>query len=308
MVTHLKRYISIILAAIMLLSLTSCFTKTSEPHLPAEESSLTETMSPATEASETDLPTSYENTETDPNRKRYNIGNCLKLVGDIDVYLFFMDDDNSTWTPSHAKAFTNNEIKPALSYLEREAKKWGKYLHFNTPKINVTGVGEFTMKYSGTVTDGDGDSSTDVLYQAASCIGYGSDDELLAQYRNETGRDNAVFLTIFDKDGRSYAIQTQSKDSMTMEHCVLFSEPWMYKYGLVLVHSSCIAHEILHLYGADDYYKEPRAAISAEVYPDDIMLKTPPNLSECSIGDYTAFSVGWTDTVPDVCSREGWLD
>ena len=92
---------------------------------------------------------------------------------------------------------------------------------------------------------------------------------------------------------------------MYPEHCVLFSDP---EFGnAVSTHSCTVAHEILHLYGAFDYYEEPRLTIANELYHFDIMLQNYYTIWLNQIGDYTAFSIGWTDVVPDVCSREGWL-
>lgn len=254
-----------------------------------------------------------ENMEVDPNRKNYDMGICRELEGEVDVYLFFMDDNESSWTSSRADGFTHNEIDPALDFLERQAKKWGKSLHFNTPITYVTGGDRgCTMKYNGTVTrDLNITGSTkDVLEQAAKCIGYSDEYGMFNHYRKETGRDNAIYLTLLNKDGISYTRnQTNAKDIMYAEHCVLFSEPSMDKYGgIVSMRSPTVAHEILHLYGAEDYYNEPRLSIANELYLNDIMLLEYRNIWINAVGDYTAFSIGWTDVVPEVCSREGWLN
>lgn len=250
----------------------------------------------------------YENMQIDPNRQSYDMGICRKLEGNIDVYLFFMDDDESSWNSDCASSFIDNAINPALSYIQHEAQQWGKTLRFNTPEVYVTGGDKgFTMKYNGTVTADWDDMLTngpqDILVQAAKCIGYSDEYEMFNHYRDETARDNAVYLTLFNKDGRSYSLlQSNTKSGMYAEHCVLFS---MTEYDF---RSSCIAHEILHLYGAEDYYLGSREPIAAEIYPNDIMFQIYDDVNLHKLGDYTAFTIGWTDLIPDVCSRKGWYD
>ena len=71
--------------------------------------------------------------------------------------------------------------------------------------------------------------------------------------------------------------------------------------------SDTIAHELLHLFGAEDfYYPESREALAKEVYPEDIMLCDMPDLDHFTLGEYTAYTLGWTDSVPDVCQDPGW--
>lgn len=281
-----------------------------------ETSAALETAAPATGGHDTEYvsPSLYENPQIDPNRTSYDLGICRKLEGEIDVYLFFMDDDESSWGVVSADWFTKDEILPALEFLETNAKKWGKSLHFNTPIVYVTGGDKgFTMKYKGTVIKdlrvSETGSSKDVFEQAAQCIGYDSDYTLFDDYRKSTGRDNAIFLTLLNKDGVCYTRnQIKYKEYLATEHVVLFSNPPTTGWGMVSMHSATIAHEILHLYGAEDFYMGAREKIAAKVYPNDIMLHQYPYLISLNIGDYTAFTVGWTDVVPEVCSQEGWDD
>ena len=88
------------------------------------------------------------------------------------------------------------------------------------------------------------------------------------------------------------------------EHCVLFANNLSGSKGS---RASTIAHEILHLFGAEDYYVSmSREALANQKYPDDIMLWQVERIQDNSIGDCTAYSVGWTDEVPDVCYDDRW--
>ena len=43
-----------------------------------------------------------------------------------------------------------------------------------------------------------------------------------------------------------------------------------------------------------------------KLYPDDIMLTLVNNVNDAKIGSYTAYSIGWTDTLPKECDVPEW--
>ena len=56
--------------------------------------------------------------ETDQLRPDTNHGACRSLKGKVGVILFFLNDKDSKWTNDEAKAFTENELQPALDFIE----------------------------------------------------------------------------------------------------------------------------------------------------------------------------------------------
>ena len=71
--------------------------------------------------------------------------------------------------------------------------------------------------------------------------------------------------------------------------------------------ASTVAHEILHLFGAEDYYiDDERRALAERHFLDDIMLMDTHRLSGLSVAEATAYSVGWTDQIPEVCRYDDW--
>lgn len=70
---------------------------------------------------------------------------------------------------------------------------------------------------------------------------------------------------------------------------------------------SVVAHELLHLFGAEDFYATAtRKALAQAIYPGDLMFCAQYDIRNNNIGDATAYYIGWTDTVPDVLYDEGW--
>ena len=71
--------------------------------------------------------------------------------------------------------------------------------------------------------------------------------------------------------------------------------------------AASIAHELCHLFGAEDLYAtfiqtEENEARARELFPDDIMLKVSYDISTLKIDRLTAWLVGLTD------EKEDWYE
>ncbi len=244
-------------------------------------------------------------------RPYYQLANCRNLKGNPVVVLIYIDDDNSKWTEEEVLAFTNEQIYVSLDFLEKSAKEWNVDLDF-TVEIYSTQLNGYEIKYEGIVNpDLDkGGSTKDVLDKAAEDIGYKSNWGLYTYYKSKYPDNDIIFLNLLNKPGRSYARRFISTGNMPFsEHCVIFADylnrsPFTRSYGS---RSSTVANMILRLFGADDLYTTPERERIAELkYPNDIMLWQYDDITGNSIGDFTAFAVGWTDDVPDVCLDPRW--
>ena len=246
-------------------------------------------------------------------RPHYKLANCRNLEGNPVVVLIFIDDNESHWTKEDVSTFTKEHIMVGLNYLEKNAKKWGIQLDFVIESYS-TPLSGYEIKYEGTVNKNlyNGGSTKDVLDKAAQDIGCDSNWELYSYYKSKYPNDDIIFLNFLNKPGRSYTRNAISTGYLEYsEHCVIFSDylgsyPGMREDGS---RASTIAHEILHLFGAEDYYTSvSRENLANQKYPNDIMLWQYDVIRHNSIGDYTAFSVGWTDVVPEVCYDHRWWE
>lgn len=255
-------------------------------------------------------------------RKNYNRGNNKKLEGNITVHCFFVNDNNSeNWSVLWANWYVTTQIKHALNFLKKEAAKYGKTVNF-TPKyyldastLNVTTNTEFnksySMKYNGIIDidAGDGSSTFNALEAVASNMGYNAAFNLNASLEYETKTEH-IFLIFANKQGRSYSNLPDNTIENFTEHSIIFAydvnrPP---ETGIPSGYTSLtIAHEILHCYGAEDFYTpDKRKQLACQYYPNDVMLTIDPPVSGGSIGDLTAFQIGWTDTVPAICDNNDW--
>ena len=127
--------------------------------------------------------------------------------------------------------------------------------------------------------------------------------------KEELNVKQVAYLLAINKDGRSYKLyHSQSSIERQYEFCVFFSQ------SIGHTDTTCystIAHEILHLFGAEDYYDPygdypERETLAQKLYPDDIMFSTVTDVNDVNVGNYTAYSVGWTNQLPEECNTDKW--
>ncbi len=239
-------------------------------------------------------------------REDYNLGTCTTLRGNVSVILFYLDDFESAWTEEEINCFTKNEIEPGLLFLEQEAKKYGIELDLTVEKSYSSIYYDDEVITSIKKT---GLASIDVLKQAALQTGYSSSANMIEEFRSNYKTEEIVCFTIFNKNGTAYAINPKRDSDIKIdEHCIVFARDLnSAKNGPEGSQASVIAHEMLHLYGAEDFYSSSSRKKLANIhYPKDIMLSQSYNIDTNTIDDATAFYIGWTDIVPDVLNKKGW--
>ena len=239
-------------------------------------------------------------------RGNYGWGVCSELNRKVVVLLFFMDDFESSWTQSEITSFVQNEINPAFDFLEKEAKEYGVSLDFEVVKTYSS------VYYNGQVIvdpNRNGTGTGNVLWNAVQSTEKSPDWAFLPNVRNTYHAASIVSLTLFNTCGTSYAHVSESEiDRDIEEHCIIFANDLnLHGTDPVGSRASVVAHEVLHLFGAEDYYRDAsRKALAEDLYPQDLMLQTPFRIDEGDVGEATAFYVGWTNEVPDVLTAQGW--
>ncbi len=236
-------------------------------------------------------------------RPSYWQGVCRNLKGKPVVVLLFMDDDETSWSEEEVVSFTNGTVMPALQFIKNEAARWGTELDFQVESYSTALTG-YTLDYFGVMPDNHRkDEYNDQLEQAAGDLGFSSEWVLYSYMQYQHPGQDIVFVMLFNKNGRSFTrIHVEDGYYRGVEYCIVYSDP-AYKAAPVM------AHEILHLFGAEDLYAEAysevRASAARERYPTDIMISAY-SLTENNIDAYTAYCIGWTQDIPDVCYLEEW--
>jgi hypothetical protein len=235
-------------------------------------------------------------------RPAYRQGTCRNFKGKPVVVLLFMDDYESEWTADEVESFTQENVMPALGFLNREAALWGVELDFDVESYS-TPLGGYIMDYLGVLSsDSKKAIKENYFLHAAESLGFRSEWEFYSYFQSQYPADDIVFVTIFNKEGRSFATRyVNAGFNYYVEYCTIYaksSKP-----------AQTIAHEILHLFGARDFYEEATtkemSELASSVFPNDIMLNLLPNWKN-NVGDYTAYAIGWTHEIPDVCYLDDW--
>jgi hypothetical protein len=125
-------------------------------------------------------------------------------------------------------------------------------------------------------------------------------ERLVARLRDIYQTDNVAliyFLNNYHKDEISVAMNTES-DSDIEFAIVSYKE------------SAVIAHEFLHLFGANDLYVNfydiknkkltSRKESIAKLHPDEIMRSAYKNINKLSISPYTKYLIGWENELQSV--------
>ena len=222
-----------------------------------------------------------------------NAGSAKKLKGKTYSLLFFLSDAESEWSYIEKQRILQ-QITDAEIWLTKQAKKYNHSLKFEHGFFGW----EQDIPFEG-MPKGNRSGKEDVFLtnKIIQKVGFRTQDQLIAQVPAE----NLQLLFLFKRDGINYAFP--------FSQCL--GEEF-YVEGMSIYHqfdkdtpqcTSCIAHEMLHLFGAWDLYESFQTTKAQEerarkIYPTSIMLKTSYNIEELSIDPVTAWRIGWAEEPP----------
>lgn len=187
-------------------------------------------------------------------------GSCRMLRGDITVSVILVNNEEAPWTLTDMGVLSNI-VDEALDTLEREAAAYNVPLSMTPVYYRVTGS-----------LDPD---EANWVQNTISTIPELDIDNL---------QGKPLFFAL-NVDGRSFARSGSQK-----EHVVFYMER----------DAGTVRHELLHLYGAEDFYFHEEVEAAAEThFANSVML----NSNSYSVTDpFTAYLVGWVDEPDEVAS------
>lgn len=198
-----------------------------------------------------------------------NKGYCKTLNGKILVDFIFVSDSESKWDNT-TREKAENELLAEMQKVQKESEKFKANLDLYYVSQDVS----IDIK----ATSDDYESWQD---NAMAKLGYTSLDSAQTALKSTSDYECAAIVFVLNKSGRAFA-STQSS-SVGAESVVVYSDDIL-----------AYRHELLHLFGAQDFYFPKEAMDAAKKYlSDSVMLSS----AEGNVDDLTAFIVGWTDTL-----------
>lgn len=194
-------------------------------------------------------------------------GPCKRLTGSVQVVVVLVNVQSNPWSEAETAAI-RQELLTAARMLRSEAAFYGAdvQLSFKFHTVTVS-------------TPPDMNASTVWV------------DRILRQLPDVPARTvpgawaNTPLLLFCSSQGRAFAHCESAIDRA--EYAVLFRGD----------DSGAIRHELLHLFGAEDYYVEATVAEAAEAtFPNSLMLSSD---RYATVDDVTAYVIGWTDSPGD---------
>ena len=226
-----------------------------------------------------------------------NQGSVRVLEGNIYVLTCFISETG--WGDEEVESFTD-WILEAEDWLVEQAGDYGKDVTFENETAGLDTPLLFDHIVSGA---GTGEEPVDLVSKLMPRIGYANGLEFVEWVHDNTDCDGCMVLIVANKPGRGYAMAFQdnySREKYFREGAMLYTS---YEEGVPNCPAS-IAHEMCHLFGAEDLYATflqsgENEARARELFPDDIMLRVSYNINTQKIDWLTAWLVGLTDEMED---------
>lgn len=208
-----------------------------------------------------------------------NVGCSVKLRGKVVMVAFLINDGESQWDPESQAAFVGT-LKQSAAFLMDTSGLGRHDLNIAYAYCQVTVPYVVERRNSSRFVK-------DVLRQ----FGYEDAQSYQRHYESKFLRDEACISFVFNKKFRSYASRVDAAQAVEGE------SPDGNEYSVVSFNAKDPAdsqrtfiHELLHQFGAIDFYYPERLMIEAEHYlPGSIMN------SGNSIDGLTRYIIGWDD-------------
>lgn len=195
------------------------------------------------------------------------------LRGKVGIITFFLRRGNKPWPKSAIDSYYRS-LNEAERNLEREAKRYNTQLEFANYQF------EYNIPDNANTRDG--------YKLVKDYIHSPSVEEAQNYYEKSLGCNEVPFILAFYEEGRSFAWSQLGEANIyeSNEASAVF-------YGSRGVHWSTIAHELLHQFGARDYYFPERITAKAKQYFGNSIM----GIGDYVVDDLTAYLVGWKNTI-----------
>ncbi len=204
-----------------------------------------------------------------------NAGASKKLLGNVDLLTVLLKRSRDDWSAQTQNGYYA-AVKEAAELIMKEAARYGASLRIRSFHLETT--------VSPTASPKDGCALVKDYFHKDTVA------ELQEHYKKTMKADAIPVILAFNEAGRSFAFKKNTAESFdTQEISVLFFKDG----GDPTDTRHTIAHELLHQFGAIDYYFPEEVKRTAQKYIGDSIM----GIGKPVVDDLTAYLIGWKDTV-----------
>ena len=216
-------------------------------------------------------------------------GSAAWLRGKVHLCNLFVHDRQSRWSDEDRRA-VGRRMDEAVRFLLAQARRYRVEVSFTQETLAEVACDQAIPT--------DMFACPDWIESAVRRAGHDSANDLVRGLRRRTGCQEVVLLVHVNKRATSYNLTFSDgiHNDFHAERAVMFTR---YRDGRPTCAGS-YAHEILHNFGAGELYfpfdsDARRKTLASGMFPDDVMHRVDYDLRRISVGDYTAYRVGWLD-------------
>lgn len=239
-----------------------------------------------------------ENYDIDAIRDYIGRGSVGSLNGKICVIEYFTNTPDDPWTQKERDIATDRVFE-AEAWLKDNASKFGKTVEFTTIFFEKN----FSTNSIPDCTEND-DKNDNFLHKALRNLNWTDHEDFVDYYKTQYDCNGVIFLVLAKKAGRSWAAAYSRREEDLgrtqdfVEGAIIYSAKRFEDGTTSSLCAATIAHEILHLCGAWDFYEEEgiqdkeHADKAEELFPNSIMLHENKDIYSLQIDEVTAWLVG----------------
>ena len=225
---------------------------------------------------------------------KWRAGSARELVGNIYTLVCFVSGPEDKWTRKEKREMMQ-KLDESQRWLTKQAKRYNVQVDFEERgQFGLDKDIKLPFIARGTAS---GTEPVDWVSKILYTIGYTSTQQFVDWVSKNTKAQNTHVVIFVKGKGNGYAMPSSSemnRELYFLEGTVLYEE---FPNGYELP-ASAISHEVLHLYGAWDFYKTFRQTAENEAkakkkFPNSVMLRTSYYIDELEVDEVSAWRVGW---------------
>jgi hypothetical protein len=223
-----------------------------------------------------------------------NVGSAKNLHGTTRLAVVFVSDQKSNWTWREQR-IQKKRLRLGEHWIQNASLEYG----VPSPRFRHRTYGRFWDIKLDELPEGtrSGNENVEMVHLVSRQLHFDSPK----QWRETFADEQFAVLVFLKRDGASYAIpQEIGLDTRyDIEGAVLYEN---FEPGLPNC-ATCMAHEILHIFGAWDMYEtfqitSEQMALARQLYPNSIMLRTSYTPSDVTLDPVTCWRIGWCTKPP----------